>query len=133
MHPKCIDAAFVRPCNRKFEAAEFDGLSPARQSAEFVHHETTDRVVLFVIQFAFEVLVEIFDPRQCAYGETGFAVSITIGTDVILFFGVMLVVNLDHDFLEKIFYREESCDTPILVDDVCHVIMARTKLVEQRV
>ena len=92
LHLQRIDPSFVRLDDSKLEPAEMDFFATAGQATEFVHDKAADRVVLLVVEFAFEVLIEVLDAGQRPDREAGPAVAVTVGPDELGFLVVMLVL-----------------------------------------
>ncbi len=112
-------------------AVQLDLLALLGQVAEGVHHQTADRIHLFIAELGAEEVVEILDLGEGAHREDPFADAADLFR--LVFDVVEFVVNLADDELKDVLDGHQAGDAAELVHHDGHVVALFAKLLEQPV
>ena len=107
--------------------ADCDALPPTRQTAEFVHHQTANRVKGLIIHLNSEIFIEILYPCQCHH-LVAIAIQLLNRFDL---FRIVLIVYVANNLLQYVFDRQQSGGPAVLIHNDGDVIAADTKFLEQ--
>ena len=95
-HFQQMDSPVIGPQHLKVKSIQVDDLAPARQPAQFRHHQPADSVSPFVAEFGLEMPVELLnrgqrpDDKGVALGPDKHAV---IGGVVFVVFGIVTAIS----------------------------------------